>query len=210
MTTAPGKTRRLPAQDPATRVPGPRPRLSRRGHTLAELMLVLAILVLFAGIVAPKVANSIMRAKLDSAFDAVRTDLVYTRDRAVGTGIRHQFVLDPSSLDIVVQAYHPEEQMGATPTSTANNSQQADLPLKDHLSSEIRVARWEIAPLGSDPSRPTTQFGQQGGATPLVFYPEGNGDSATLVLEDEAGRQRGLQVNGFTGEIRELSPEELK
>lgn len=173
-------------------------------------MLVLAILVLFAGIVMPKVANSLMRAKLDSAFNAVRSDLVYTRDRSVGTGVRHQFVLDPSSLEIMVQAYHPEEQLGVTPTSTANNSQQADTPLKDHLPSDIRVARWEIAPLGSDPSRPTTQFGQQGGATPLVFYPEGNGDSATLVLEDAGGRQRGLQVNGFTGEIRELSAEELK
>jgi Tfp pilus assembly protein FimT len=197
------------AGQPARR---PLARHSRRAHTLAELMLVLAILVLFAGIAMPKIATALMRSRLDGAFTAIRSDLVYARDRSVGTGLRHQFVLDPSSNEVGVQAYHPEEQLGTTggASAGANSTTQSDVPLKDHLPSDIRVATWTIQPLGSDPSQPGTQFNTQGSVTPLVFYPEGNGDSATLVLEDQSGNRRGLQVIGFTGEIRELTPDEMK
>ncbi len=172
-------------------------------------MLVLTILVLFAGIAMPKLASAIMRSRLDATFAAVRSDLLFARDRAVGTGLRHQFVLDPASRQIGVQAYHPEDQLGAAPGAATTNPQD-DVPLKDRLPDDIRVASWTIAPLGSDPSKPNAQFGAQGSVTPLVFYPEGGSDSGKLILEDSAGDRRGMQVDGLNGTVRELTPEELK
>jgi type II secretory pathway pseudopilin PulG len=186
------------------------PRSPRRGHTLAELMVVLTILVLFTGIVIPSLARAYTHTRTESAVQAVLTDLHYARARAVATGLRHEFTLDPDTLEIAVGVFHPDEM---DPTVTGGAGGQAplsDVTLRDRLPDGLRIIEWSVSPMEAGPALGTSRPGTQAEATSLVFYPEGTCDSALLVFEDIGGERRGVRVDPSTGVIRELTREELQ
>ena len=171
---------------------------TRPGHTLAELMVVMAILVMFAVIVAPRVLTSLYPAKLDSAMQAVRGDLDFARARAAGTGLRHQLVISEAG-ELVV---------GPVRMTVDTNQTVSDVPetaLRDRLPEDVSVSEWTVTPLASGEAGTLVT----GTADVLTFYPEGVSDSARLVLQDSTGNRRGLELNGYTGELRELTPEEM-
>lgn len=174
----------------------------KRAHTLTELLVVLAILALFSVIAIPRFAATAMRSRLDAAVDALSADIGFTRARAVSTGLRHQMFLDGETLEITVQPFRPEqlESQGAA-------VQQVPEPvLRDRLPEHIQVTDWSVEPMGyMNSGQPATA-----GAQPLTFYPEGTGDSVTIVLEDNFGERRGLRMEGYSGEIIALTPEELR
>ncbi len=173
----------------------------RRGHTLTELLVVLTILALFSMIVMPRFIEHGIRARLDAAADAVRADVTYSRQRALSTGLRHQLFLDTETREITVQPFRPE-----TLELQDAGAQQTPAPvLRDRLHQDVRVLEWNVAPLGYESGNQVA-----GTEQPLTFYPEGRSDNATIVLEDSQGKQRGLRVDGFTGEIREMTEEELR
>jgi prepilin-type N-terminal cleavage/methylation domain-containing protein len=171
----------------------------RRGHTFAELMVVLSILALFAMVVMPRMMIGMRRSRMDKTMNAIRGDLQFARARAASTGLRHQVAIDASTGELLVQAYRPEEaQQGTT-------SQQAipDFALRDPLPEEMTVRTWSVSPV-APPAQAvdaTTDV--------LTFYPEGRSDSVLVVVEDDEGTQRGLQLEGFTGELRELTGDEV-
>ncbi len=177
----------------------PVPRHGLPGHTLTELLVVLAILSLFAVIAFPRFITAYRQSRLRAAMDAVRQDLVLTRARAVGTGVRHQLLLDPETRTITVQPYRPElEVAGGAPSGDPSLQ-----VLRDTLPEDISVSRFEVAPLGF-------QGAPSGEGQPLTFYPEGRGDSASIVLENEDGDRLGVRIDGFSGEIRDMTEEELR
>jgi len=173
-----------------------------RAHTLTELLVVMTILVLFAGIIIPRFASTSRRQRLDGALEALRSDLTFAKARAVSTGLRHQFMLDTSTGEVVVEAFRPEEAAGTT-GSAQTESEPAH---RNQLPEDVRVVRFSVSPVGA-------QTGTSAGGnvasenSPLVFYPEGTSDRAVVVLEERGGTQRGLLVDGMTGEIRELDAE---
>lgn len=166
--------------------------------------MVLAILTLFALIAIPRMASAVLRSRLDAALDSVRGDLQFTRARTVSTGLRHQMQIDAGSGEILVAPFHPEE----TVSGAAAPGATPDIALQDSLPRDVRVVQWSVSPLGYDTGQ--AQAGGAGSSQSLVFYAEGRGDSAVLVLEDTHGDRRGLRFDGFTGDIRELQPEEMK
>jgi prepilin-type N-terminal cleavage/methylation domain-containing protein len=62
----------------------PRP-VRRRGFSLLELVMVLAILGTVAGLAAPRVADVVLAQRVATAADRLEQDLRLTRDLAVGT-----------------------------------------------------------------------------------------------------------------------------
>jgi len=168
------------------------------------VFLVLTILALFAVIVTPRLASGLLRNKLDAAADALHADLTFAHARAISTGLRHQLLVDSSTGDVLVLPVHPEE-AAATGASTA---QTMVLPaLQDRIPDDVKVTGWNVYPLATGAQ--TNQATSAADGSPLVFYPEGTSDSAQIVLEDGAGNRRGVEVDGYTGDIRELSAEEL-
>jgi prepilin-type N-terminal cleavage/methylation domain-containing protein len=178
------------------------------GHTLPELLVVLTILTLFALIVMPRMASALLRTRMDAAEDSIRSDLRFAHARAVATGLRHQFALDTTTGEVVVMPFHPEDQVAGATGSAQMQPAQAAPALKDVLPTGVRVTQWTVSPLGY--TQNAQPAGGNIGATPLVFYPEGTADSGVLILEDGEGRRRGITIDGFSGEIRSMTEEELK
>lgn len=164
----------------------------------------LTVLALVAVIAVPQMAASLTRSRLDAAFEALRGDLEFARARAVATGLRHRLGADPQTGEVWVEPYRPEE---------AALAASAPLPapepvLRDRLPEGVRLAGWSVSPLGlaQAPEMPTV--GTTVEAVPVLFYPEGRSDSAILVLESAEGERRTLLLDGFTGEIREMTADE--
>lgn len=174
----------------------------RRAHTLTELLVVLTILALFSVVAIPRFAATAMRSRLDAAVDALRANIGYTRARAVSTGLRHQMFLDAETFEITVQPFRPEQ----LETQGTAVQQVPEPVLRDRLPELIRVTDWSVEPLGYLNQTAAASTSDQ----PLTFYPEGNGDSVTIVLEDNFGERRGLRLDGYSGEIVALTPEELR
>lgn len=175
----------------------------RSGHTLAELMVVLLILVMFALIVGPRVLTALAPQQLDIALNAIRGDLDYARARTTATGMRHQFTVQPDTGEVIVVPVRMHEMTGS---QAAGGAPQQDAALTEKLAEEVKVVEWSVTPLatGGMAAAGNTQL-----TDVLTFYPEGTSDSAQLVLEDSEGNRRGLELNGYTGELRELTQEEL-
>lgn len=171
---------------------------------MVELLVVLTFLTLFAVIVIPNMAAGWTRSNLDTALEALRSDLNFSRARAVATGLRHQFELNASTGQIAVMPYHPDDAALGGQAGAAL-PEQPDVALQDNLPEGVRVLEWQVYPLGV----PQAPIGGAGDL-PLTFYPEGRSDSAEVVLEDERGAKRGFRLDGFNGELRELTAEEIQ
>jgi hypothetical protein len=165
-------------------------------------MIVIFILVLFALMVMPRFISTLARTRLDGAMNQVRADLDFARSRAMATGLRHQLVLNAESGEIQVVPYRPEESAANSPTP---QGQVAEQTLNDRIPPEIKVVEWQITPMSNSGSAAAPGVGSD----ILTMYPEGISDSALLVLEDGQGNRRGLELNGFTSELRELTQEEI-
>lgn len=177
--------------------------------------MVLTILSLFAVLALPRFITSIGRAKLSSAMNTVRQALYFARARSAATGVRHQLTLDRENRLVTVEAFQPEMSMSGNGLSGAGGPTgqpgQNGVPpaLLEQFPEGIEVAEWSVTPLEAMIDNPTrTQSGSTGIET-MFFYPEGRGDSAYLVLED-GGERRAVEIDGFRGEIRELTREEMQ
>jgi type II secretory pathway pseudopilin PulG len=174
--------------------------MHRRGSTFAELMVVIAILTMFALLATPRVLSGIFSSKLDVGLHAVRENLEFARSRTIASGLRHQFYLDAETREMLVQAFRPEETLSQNPTGLTD-----DFVLRDRLPREVTVQTWTVSPMAV----PAAGSGAQLGTHMLTLYPEGRSDDAVVVLQSDDGERRGLLLNGFTGELREMTSEEL-
>jgi len=174
----------------------------RRAHTLMELLVVLSLLSLAVGIIVPRFLTGWDSAQLGAAASAVRNDFAFAKARAASTGLRHQVLVDNATGELLVQPFRPEESV------QAGNSQvvQSVPVLQDSLPERIKVTQWRVEPFGYSDTSTTTQAD----TSVLTFYPEGRSDNALLVLESSGGQQRGVQVDGYTGEVRELNAQEIQ
>ena len=95
--------------------------------------------------------------------------------------------------------FRPDEQTGDQANAAAGVPEQT---LNDRISGDVKVVQWEVTPMaGVETTQDRTDV--------MTMYPEGVSDSALLVLEDGGGNRRGLQLNGFNGELRELTADEI-
>jgi Tfp pilus assembly protein FimT len=174
----------------------------RRAHVLMELVVVITLLMVAAAIAGPRIISAMSRPRVEDARAKLRADLEFTRARAVSTGLRHQFLLDSSTGKISALAFHPDE-MNNTGGAAANSE---DVVLQDQLPDEVK-ATWE-------PQIGLGNVQQSTGANTTVsevitFYPEGNGDGVLVTFEDRDGARCGLELNGYTGQLRDLTSTEL-
>lgn len=174
----------------------------RRAHTLAELAVVMTILSLIATLVVPRLIVAWGRVEGDSALEMVQEDFAFARARAIGTGMRHQLIVNPQTGEIVVEVRRVDEEQTGNVRSVSENQ-----VLTSRLPETVKVVEWVVHPLTA--STALNRSGATTAADAVICYPEGRTDDATLIIEDKQGRRSGVRLDGFTGELRAMTTEEL-
>lgn len=144
-----------------------------RGFSLLELLLVLGILVTFAGLAIPRYGDAVFRHQADLAARRVVTDLRQAQSYAKTT-----------SSTCTVSYYVDTEQYQLT-----------NVPSFDGQPGDY------IVDLSVDPYHAKLTSADFGGATQVIFNGWGLPNSAGTVIIEVGSEQRTVVVDGETGEV---------
>ncbi len=75
----------------------------KKGFTLLELLLVLALVGLITGVIMPRLGGSLSGVKLRSATNSVAAMMRYARSQAAAEQLPHQVVFDSGSGNVVLR-----------------------------------------------------------------------------------------------------------
>ncbi len=183
-----------------------RPRASQRGTTLAELLIVLAAMMVVGALAVPTVGSR--RDELAAAgaarhlatllqhgrMDAIRraTHVAY-RFQAVAAGIRYALFVDGNG--------------NGLRTADIGRGVDAQVSPWESLSDHFTGVTFSIAPGVTDIDSGSSIAGDPvrlSGSELLSFSPTGTATSGTLYLSGRTGQQYAVRVLGATGRVRIL------
>ena len=173
---------------------------TRRGYTLFEVLLVVVLLAVLAGLTTPTLARYFGTSTLKSSAAAVADDLAAARRYAVDTGLTYQFRFEPNGRNWVVVPY---ERPAAAPDGTA-----ATFPVSaGTLPEGVMLAPRQGEMASGGPLDPklfvglpnATALSQVTFAAPLLFYADGTADDAVVRVRDDERQSMTLSVRGVTG-----------
>ena len=161
---------------------------SRPGYTLLELLLVMAILVLMAGIAYPTLAGMYRDVRVKAAADQVRGAWTEARANAIEDSEAYRFSVQPGTGKYRIAPDSPESWDGSN-GNRDENAAPAHI-LEDELPSSIT---FEVA--GSE--------GASGWVTVVVFNPDGGcQDDCEITLKESDGSSPVVvRVRAMTGAI---------
>lgn len=200
----------------------PRPRAARRGYTLLEMIIVLAILAFMVGLSWPAVQKMARRSRASNAAKQVRNALVEARLLAIETGTIQVFRFQPGAGRFEVAPKQEEDSGPAVLRSAldqraegAASAQSAPLAADPeaharYLPGGLVFAGQEVA---EEPGAAEGETGLAGISTaqlaqrqawsdPIVFYPNGRTSNARIRLTDRAHYFIEVSLRGLTGAVR--------
>ena len=191
-----------------------RPSDARTGFTLLELVLVLAVLVVLAGLMMPALEKPFAGERLKKGAEQVRTEWTRARIKAMSSGVPQVFTFQPESGWFVVEPYGGlEVETEAADASAfglpANNNaavsstgpvvvplQQRELP--EGVVFVLGQALADTRSMTMGPTQPQ-QNPQTATSPPVFFYPDGTTSTAELLLRNEHGLHISVALRGLTG-----------
>lgn len=192
---------------------------SRRGMTLLEVMLVVAVLALLAGLTWPAALRYLKDHDLNRNVQIVRGELDRCRLKAIETGLIYQFRHEPNGQKFVIL---PEErpdlgsQIPGESTPTAAQPPSSIIPVvSGELGAEmgfgdvadgLRMAEPVVVEkLGEEWVNLFTDahfnVGDVGWAPAIRFFPDGSSSGGDVMVHDSARRVVRLSVRDLTSAI---------
>ena len=178
----------------------------RVGFTLLELLIVMGILVIMTGLIAPTVVRQVRETRVAQAAESVRETIARSRTLALDVGIDYQFRFEPNGRHFVVL---PLELEPADTNSTVGESDTSNyLRLAGELSEDFR--------LQATSDRPTVEtlevawFGKLENAlqlsdalwsSPVIFHFDGTAADAGFRVTTDEKLTVDLSVRGLTGSV---------
>lgn len=183
----------------------------RRGLTLIEILLVVAVLVIIASLASPSLLGMMESQKLRKSADLLRAELAKTRLRAMKSGriqmFRYQvggsgYLAQPwYAADDEVEASDNQQEFGRILQTSQQDILYDDTPtelpegilflggetLQDQRSASIDEA------LRQELSR------EQVWSPPILFYPDGSTSNALVVLHNSRRQVIEVSLRGITG-----------
>jgi prepilin-type N-terminal cleavage/methylation domain-containing protein len=166
----------------------------RSGVTLLELLLVLAILVILAGIAFFNFDTAYDEVKLNSAADAVRRAWAQSRAEAIDTGVAYRFAVMPNTSRFRIAPDLPEYwfSSGAAAPDVSESGQQLPI-IEDELPEKIV---FDFGGGGEDAA------GSDWVAV-LSFLPQGNAsDNRDVTLRYKNSRPVRVSIRALTGTVK--------
>lgn len=188
-------------------------RVARDGFTFAEMLLVLAILLIVTGVVFPPVLRMMADQPLKEGAERARVQLASVRLKALDSSAPWQLRFEPGGRHFL---WMPTETAAATSnassTSTTATSATAateaptvgELPKGINFSNDVNgnpvpVERLPEALILGLPN--AYQLAQVGWSAPLTFQADGSSADSELAVVDARNQQIRLTVRGFTGGV---------
>lgn len=145
----------------------------RRAFTFVELLIVLVIVGMLAGIAAPRYANFLAREHVEAAAHRIATDIALAQRRAKFSSTSMTLTFDPASeCYTLIGVQHP-----------------------DHPSQPYTVD------LNGDPYRSLIESADFGGDAELIFDGYGIPDSTGTIVVKSGTWQRTIKVDALTGAV---------
>lgn len=144
----------------------------RPGFTLFELVLVLVIIGIIAGLVSPRYSNAIANFQVAGAARRIATDLALAKRRATMTGTSQTVEFDPPDSKYTLPGIQDFDNAAAT----------------------------YAVDLSEEPYHTTIILADFGGDTEVIFDGYGVPDSGGSVVIDVGGRQVTVSLDAATGE----------
>ncbi len=179
---------------------------ARRAFTLVELILVMALLVVFLGIVVPSVSRSLRQRNLEQEAARLLALTEYGRDEAMGQGVPMDVWIDVDNKSFGVE---PKPGYSGTATRTKTFQLNDDMHF-DPITGGLTVKPGTGAGLTGVPAAPPVQP-THGGITAAEFAPDGTldpGSVATVRLADRtnSGVSVTLTADGYGYQIVKDTP----
>jgi prepilin-type N-terminal cleavage/methylation domain-containing protein len=182
------------------------------GFTLIELMAVLLIIGLIAGLTLPNLSLGAERAVLREAQDLAAT-FAFARQRAVATGTPHRVVVDLDEAGYWVEAapegpdpFLPPPLATPAPGGGQRRVQLAAPTLLETgfqpLPGPFGRPRWLREPVRFDSVETLAAGAVRSGRVEIGFDADGTADPALLVLANEDGDAYGLSLARLADEVR--------
>lgn len=177
-----------------------------------ELLVVLVIIGLSAGLVVPKLFSSLTKANLKNSALHLRGVVRYARSQSVTTSRLYSLDIDLDNERYTLRAKEavalpkPPPDLGDFSLeeyfSTPTPAPQPVAPAKELVKRVILPDGLEIAgySLAED-------YIQRDGIVNIVFYPRGNCTGGTIYLRDENGREIWVEVNAVLSRAQTVFPE---
>ena len=164
---------------------------------MLELILVLAIVVVVAGLAVPAVQGTINRQAIVSATDRVRVAMGQARVQAIRTGEVHALFYQRGGqwFDVAPLAEHDQLPI---PKSNDVSLSIRDRELSDNwLPRQVRFAAGE-----SELDFRSVAAKEASGGAPvnaILFYPDGTSQDSRILLQDDQGSLMAVELRGLTG-----------
>ena len=183
-------------------------RPNRRGYTLLEMLIVVAMVVVVVGLSWPALRRPAEKSKLRDAARQLRVALTRTRIEAIESGTAQEFCYQPGTGSFAISARSTSQDDGGfAPVAFDRSGGEESLagnpasvePARQELPGDVRFgdpSEPDAVPVESDPAASPDR---QGWSAPIVFYPNGRTFNARIRLYGRYRYYVDVTLRGLTG-----------
>jgi len=181
----------------------PHPVAARRGYTLVEMLIVLAVLVVLVTLTWPSVRGMLGKSEIRQAAKLVRAALVKGRLRAIESGVVQRFRYGPGTGTFELGPLRSpfDDEPSSWPSAESTPTAEPE-PLQGTLPSGVTFESpdWLGSLRGTDISPGRGE--DSGWSRPVLFFPNGRCSSARIRLAGPRDWSIELTLHGVTGAAR--------
>jgi prepilin-type N-terminal cleavage/methylation domain-containing protein len=171
----------------------------RRAYTLLEMLIVLALLAVLAGLSWPAVRGMLGKSQLRGAAKQVRVALARTRLKAIETGVPQRFSYAAGTGGFEVGPLLTSLDEREVEPRPLRGPSRVNGPVEHFLPRDVWFAAPDVSERGTDLSALPETAGEDGEAEALVFYPNGRSSNARIQLAASGGLWIEVTLRGLTG-----------
>ncbi len=178
--------------------------------TLLEVLLVLAILAIMAGLSVPLLNSYLRQEELRRNVTELRTLAASTRIKSLDTGLIYQFRFEPEGRWFVILPYEPAGQAYLSAAAETGTMEATLRCVSGQLSEGCRFEIPVMLATGVTEQLPQdwldllpdgNELQMVDWSPALLFYPDGSAEDAAFTIVDDEESRVTLTIRGLTGDV---------